>query len=88
MHDDPGSPSGRLVEASRSLRRPTRRAQRSDGRIVVQAWLASRGLIFAVALLLAVAEGRSVGRDGQQLGRPALREPGHERLPRSSPTAP
>ena len=36
------------------------RAQRSDGRIVVQAWLASRGLIFAVALVLAVVEGRSV----------------------------
>src|ERR671910_331386 len=36
------------------------RVQRSNGRIVVQAWLASRGLIFAVALLLAVVEGRSV----------------------------
>jgi hypothetical protein len=36
------------------------RGQRSDGRIVVQAWLASRGLIVAVALLLAVVEGRSV----------------------------
>ena len=36
------------------------RAQRSDGRIVIQAWLASRGLIAAVALVLAVVEGRSV----------------------------
>src|ERR671917_2082045 len=32
----------------------------SDGRIVIQAWLASRGLIALVALLLAVLEHRSV----------------------------
>jgi hypothetical protein len=36
------------------------RAQRSEGRIVIQAWLASRGLIAAVALVLAVVEGRSL----------------------------
>ena len=36
------------------------RAQRSDGRIVIQAWLASRGLIAAVALLLALVESRSI----------------------------
>ena len=36
-----------------------RRADRSGGRIVVQAWLASRGLIAVVALLLAVYQGRT-----------------------------
>ena len=32
----------------------------SPGRIVVQAWLASRGLIFAVALVLAVVQHRTL----------------------------
>jgi hypothetical protein len=36
------------------------RAQRSDGRIVIQAWLASRGLIAAVLLTLALVENRSI----------------------------
>src|SRR6187200_2917499 len=36
----------------------SRHAGRSDGRIVLQAWIASRGLIAGVALLLAVLEGR------------------------------
>ena len=31
-----------------------------SGRMVVQAWIASRGLIAAVALLLAVQQGRSL----------------------------
>ena len=31
-----------------------------SGRMVVQAWIASRGLIAAVALLLAVRQGRSL----------------------------
>jgi hypothetical protein len=47
----PSTGSGRRVRGSG-------RADRSDGRIVLQAWIASRGLIASVALLLAVLEGR------------------------------
>jgi hypothetical protein len=38
---------------------PDRVRQPGDGRVVVQAWLASRGLIALVAVLLALREGRS-----------------------------
>lgn len=38
---------------------PSRDRQPGDGRVVVQAWLASRGLIALVAVLLALREGRS-----------------------------
>jgi hypothetical protein len=39
---------------------PDASAQRDSGRLVVQAWLASRGLILVVALLLAIRQGRSL----------------------------
>ena len=58
-------PSG-PCDAGRGCAQPSAadeaRAQRSDGRIVVQAWLASRGLIALVALLLAVYQGRAAWR--------------------------
>lgn len=38
---------------------PLRNRRSGDGRVVVQAWLASRGLIALVAVLLALREGRS-----------------------------
>ena len=40
--------------------RPARTGSTADGRTVVQAWLASRGLIALVALLLALYEGRTL----------------------------
>ncbi len=36
------------------------RAEAAPARIVIQAWIASRGLIFAVALVLAVVQGRTL----------------------------
>ena len=51
-----------------------------SGRMVLQAWIASRGLIALVALLLAMTAGPHPDRHGQQLGRPALREARRGRL--------
>ena len=55
---DTRDPPSDLSEAQRAIATTQLLTSRSDGRIVVQAWLASRGLIALVALLLAVLEGR------------------------------
>ena len=49
-----------LIEARPSTGLERTRSPSSPGRIVVQAWLASRGLILAVALVLAVVQHRSL----------------------------
>ncbi len=55
-------PLTELSECGLALATPDRvDSARSDGRIVVQAWLASRGLIALVALVLAVLEHRRLG---------------------------
>ena len=52
--------SAGLIEARPSTGLERTRSPSSPGRIVVQAWLASRGLILAVALVLAVVQHRSL----------------------------
>ncbi len=59
---------------STGSRRGTTRVTRSDGRIVIQAWIASRGIIALVALLLAVRQDRRLtdlvsNWDAQHFGR-------------------
>jgi len=49
-----------LQDVARSVAAPAERTSSSPGRIVIQAWLASRGLIVAVALLLAVVQHRTL----------------------------
>src|SRR3954447_14116976 len=52
--------SAGLIEARPWTGSERTRSPCSPGRIVVQAWLASRGLILAVALVLAVVQHRSL----------------------------
>ena len=49
-----------LQDVARPVAAPAERTTSSPARIVIQAWLASRGLIVAVALVLAVAEHRTL----------------------------
>ena len=49
-----------LQGVARPVAAPAERTTSSPARIVIQAWLASRGLIVAVALVLAVAEHRTL----------------------------
>jgi hypothetical protein len=49
-----------LQDVARLVAAPAERTTSSPARIVIQAWLASRGLIVAVALVLAVAEHRTL----------------------------
>jgi hypothetical protein len=49
-----------LQDVVRPVAAPAARTSSSPGRIVIQAWLASRGLILAVALVLAVVQHRSL----------------------------
>jgi hypothetical protein len=49
-----------LQDVARPMTAPAQRATSSPARIVIQAWLASRGLIVAVALVLAVVEHRTL----------------------------
>jgi hypothetical protein len=49
-----------LQDLARPVAAPAKRIASSPGRIVIQAWLASRGMIVGVALVLAVVQGRSL----------------------------
>jgi hypothetical protein len=49
-----------LQDVVRPVATPAERTSSSPGRIVIQAWLASRGLIAAVALVLAVVQHRTL----------------------------
>jgi Mannosyltransferase (PIG-V) len=52
--------SAELVETRPSIRSERTWSASSPARIVIQAWLASRGIIFAVALVLAVVQQRTL----------------------------
>lgn len=49
-----------LQDVARPVAAPVESIVSSPGRIVIQAWLASRGMIVGVALVLAVVQGRSL----------------------------
>ncbi len=49
-----------LQDAARPVAAPKERSASTPGRIVIQAWLASRGMIVGVALVLAVVQGQSI----------------------------
>jgi hypothetical protein len=49
-----------LQDVARRVAAPAATIASSPGRIVIQAWLASRGMIIGVALVLAVVQGRSL----------------------------
>jgi hypothetical protein len=49
-----------LQDAARPVAAPQERSASTPGRIVIQAWLASRGMIVGVALVLAVVQGQSI----------------------------
>jgi hypothetical protein len=49
-----------LQDVARPVAAPAESIVSSPGRIVIQAWLASRGMIVGVALVLAVVQGRSL----------------------------
>jgi hypothetical protein len=49
-----------LQDVARPVAAPTESIASSPGRIVIQAWLASRGMIIGVALVLAVVQGQSI----------------------------
>ncbi len=49
-----------LQDVARPVAAPAESILSSPGRIVIQAWLASRGMIVGVALVLAVVQGRSL----------------------------